>query len=135
MWTIVYILFLYITLISVNRQGIFIFSNCLEIFWSTYTIKNIFIYKYFDSPTDQKIHIYIFCFILFLHFYIQPSKKWFECSEKFLFSEYIFWKNMFEKFFYIIFTWNQLNDILISRIIQANIWYFDINMEKQELYS
>ena len=111
MWTIVY--YIDITLINVNKAGDFIaFWSCLQIFWSAYTPKNTIVHIY--------IFFYYIKFYIIFTFYIFliPSKKmlWM------LWNTYTF-QNIFEKKMYVFFTWNLLKDILISRIIQVNVWF------------
>ena len=79
-------------------------------------------YKSFDLPTQQKIHLYMFPFfiklhfILFLHFFITSTKKCFECSEAHSYTL----QNIFEKKLYF-FSLDEIIELVISRIIQANI--------------
>ena len=135
MWTIVH--FVDITVISVSRQMIILLSGTA--------------YKCFDPPTHQKIHFYIYDliafwsslqifssaytsiitfihttyfiiisnFILYLYFSIQPPTK---KMLRMFWNAYTF-QNIFEIKNCILFTWNQLKDILLSRLIQANIWF------------
>ena len=124
------------TLISISRQGISLHFEA--------------IYKYFDPPTHQKMHSYIYIYIIFLfesaYILIRlHSKKYIHICIFFYYAKFytnflfyifltprkktlllMFWieytfQSIVENFF---FTWNQLKDILISRIIQSDIRFW-----------
>ena len=121
----IYILCIYIIYIMFEMKGQIIYSqNYIYIYYiynviaSLKLLINIFI----CLRTKKYMHIFLYyiTFYAIITFYIffPPPKK----MIRMFWNAYAF-QNIFEKKNCIFFNWNHLKDIMISRIIQANIWF------------